>query len=512
MKKIFSLLLVLFALVANAADVVELKLPKSDLVVIKIMFRNGSIADPAGKEGLTSLTANTIAEGGTKELTSTQIKDLIYPWAAEYGVSVDKEVTIFTFQVHKDHLAKFYPIIKGLILSPRFADDDFNRVKSNDQNYVDEVVRSSSDEEYSKMTLEDLLFRGTNYQHMVSGTSSGVKNCTIADVKSQYANAFGNANMTIGIAGNYTPQFLEQLKTDMNSLPAAKSALPVAQKGRTPKGIEVEIIAKDNALGSAVFTGFPMDITRSKDDFAALMIANSWLGEHRKSYSRLYKKIREQRSMNYGDYSYIEWYQNGGQNMLPRPGFPRSSNYFSIWLRPVQTAKGLKGQYPELKTIEIGHAHFALRMAIRAMDQIITNGMSQEDFDLTKTFLRSYIKLYAQTPEKQLGYLMDSHFYGRKDWLLEADGLLGKATVADVNAAMKKYWQTKNMFVSIVTDRTEAVPLARSLRENSPSPMSYSNVLRGVLSQDILTEDKAVENYPLNVTKVEIVESKDTFK
>ncbi len=512
MKKIFSLILVLFAIAANAADVVELKLPKSDLIVIKIMFRNGSIADPIGKDGLTDITANVIAEGGTKDLTSTQIKDLIYPWAAEYSVSVDKEVSIFTFEVHKDHLAKFYPIIKGLMLTPRFAEDDFSRVKSNEQNYVDEVVRSSSDEEYSKMTLEDLLFRGTSYQHMVSGTSAGVKSCTLEDVKSQYRNSFGSSNMTIGIAGNYSPQFLEQLKTDMGTLGAAKMALPVVPKGRTPNGIEVEIISKDNALGSAVFTGFPIDITRAKDDFAALMIANSWLGEHRKSYSRLYKKIREQRSMNYGDYSYIEWYQSGGQNMLPRPGFPRSSNYFSIWLRPVQTAKGLKGQYNELSTIEIGHAHFALRMAIREMDQIIANGMSQEDFDLTKTFLRSYIKLYAQTPEKQLGYLMDSHFYGRKDWLAEADGLLAKTTVAEVNASMKKYWQTKNMFVSIVTDKTEAVPLARSLRDNSPSPMSYSNVLRGVLSQDILTEDKAVENYPLNVTKVTIVESKDTFK
>ena len=39
-------------------------------------------------------------------------------------------------------------------------------------------------------------------------------------------------------------------------------------------------------------------------DVAALMVANSWLGEHRKSYSRLYQKIREARSMNYGDYSY----------------------------------------------------------------------------------------------------------------------------------------------------------------------------------------------------------------
>jgi zinc protease len=55
-----------------------------------------------------------------------------------------------------------------------------------------------------------------------------------------------------------------------------------------------------------------MDITRAKDDFAALMVANSWLGEHRKSYSQLYKKIREARSMNYGDYTYIEWYDNGG--------------------------------------------------------------------------------------------------------------------------------------------------------------------------------------------------------
>src|SRR4051812_20809223 len=81
MKKIFSLMFILFSLAVNAADVVELKLPKSDLIAIKIMFRNGSISDPSGKEGLTEITANTIADGGTKDLTSTQIKDLIYPWA-----------------------------------------------------------------------------------------------------------------------------------------------------------------------------------------------------------------------------------------------------------------------------------------------------------------------------------------------------------------------------------------------------------------------------------------------
>lgn len=513
MKKfILNIALLLIAAVAFGADVVELKLPKSDIIVIKVMFKNGSICDPADKAGLTEMTASMIAEGGTKTMTSTQIQDYIYPWAASYFASVDKQVSIFTFEVHKDNLEKFYPVMIDLLKNPRFAEDDFNRIKSNQLNYVDEVIRSSSDEEYSKKYLEDFLFRGTNMQHLVQGTVAGVTSITLEDVKKHYANFFGNSNMTIGIAGNYSADFLKKITTDLNGMPAAKSAIPEAGKGRQPKDFEVEIVAKDNALGSAIFAGFPMDLTRSNDDFAALMVANSWLGEHRKSYSRLYQKIREQRSMNYGDYTYIEWYNNGGGNMLPRPGYPRSSNYFSIWLRPVQTAKGLKGQYPELKDIEIGHAHFAIRMALREMSQMITNGMNKEDFELTRTFLRSYMKLYAQTPEQQLGYLLDSKFYGRKDWLKEADALLANLTMEQVNAAMKKYWQTNNMFIAIITDKTEAVPLARSLRDNLASPMSYSNVLKGVLTPEIFNEDKLVENYMMKVSNINIIDSNTTFK
>jgi zinc protease len=279
-----------------------------------------------------------------------------------------------------------------------------------------------------------------------------------------------------------------------------------------PHGLEVEIVQKDNALGSAICMGFPMDITRSNDEFAALMVANSWLGEHRKSYSHLYKKIREERSMNYGDYSYIEWYENGGSNMLPPPGVPRHSNYFSIWIRPVQTAAGLKKQYEELNDISIGHAHYAMRMALKEMQQLIDKGMSNEDFEATRTFLVSYMKLYIQSTERQLGYLMDSHFYGRKDYISEMNALLNKLKIEDVNAAMKKYWQTQNMYVTIVTDKTEAAPLKLSLEGNKPSPMSYSNVLKGSLSKEILDEDKAVEAYPLNVKSVAIVNSEDTFR
>jgi zinc protease len=498
--------------IASAIDVVELKQANSNKVVFKVRFDNGSIADPAEKRGLTFATASLMAQGGAGGVSYADIQDKMMPWAAGYFAAVDKQVTTFTFQVPVDFVDEFYPLVRNVLLAPDFSEQDFSRVMKNQQNYVDQVVRASSDEDYSKFALEDLLFRGGNMQHLRQGTSASVKSITLDEIKAHYQSAFTRNNVSIGIAGNFSDELLARFKADVAKLPDASYQPPTPSSARQAEGIEVEIISKDGAFGSAIFTGAPLPITRTNDDFAALMIANSWMGEHRKSYSRLYQKIRQTRSMNYGDYSYIEWYSQGGRNQLPPSGVPRSSNYWSIWIRPVQIAKQLKEQYEELADISVGHAHFALRMAIREFDQLIENGMSKEEFAATKTFLRSYTKLYAQSPAQQLGWLMDSRFYGRKDYLAELDVMLKDATLEQVNTALRKYWQTRNLFVTIVTDASEAQPLADSLLNNTASPMSYSNLVKSGLPADVLAEDDAVAVYPLNVKKVTVVQSADTFK
>ena len=492
-------------------NVTNLEKKGSKKIVVKVRFDNGSVVDPAGKEGLTAMTASTMMEGGTKDFTKEQINDMIYPMAAYYYGNTDKEVTTFTFAFPKDFIDEFYPIMTGLILSPTFNEPDFDRIKSNTLNYLTQVIRASSDEEFSKMALEEMLFKGTPYSHMVIGTVDGVESITLDDVKEHYAKYFTRNNVSIGISGDYTKAFADKLVNDLSTLSDAVVEVKEIPKAAMPDGINIEIIEKEEALGSAIFTGYPIDITRADDEFAALMIANSWLGEHRKSYSKLYEKIREKRSMNYGDYSYIEWYDNGGRNMLPVTGIPRSSNYFAIWIRPVQIAESLRAQYPELKDISIGHAQFALRMALREIDMLRENGMDPDEFDKTKEFLRSYMKLYIQTPEKELGFLMDSKFYGRTDYIKEMDALLEKVTLEEVNAAIRKYFQTQNMDIVIVTDDSEAEALADSFKKNSPSPMSYSNQVKEGLPQDVLDEDKEVENYQLNVKSVTIISSDTPF-
>ena len=107
---------------------------------------------------------------------------------------------------------------------------------------------------------------------------------------------------------------------------------------------------------------------------------------------------------------------------------------------------------------------------------------------------------------------MDSRFYGRSDYLADLDTLLENATLEQVNASLRKHWQTESMFVTIVTDVSEAHALAGSLISNSPSPMSYSDLVKSGLPTDVLAEDDEVAEYPLNVKKVTIVESADTFQ
>ena len=495
-----------------AMEVTELKLENSSKVVLSVRFHNGSISDPADKKGLTFATASLMGQGGAGGISYADIQDKLHPWAATYSFSLDKQVVTFTFEVPVDFIDEFYPIARDIIKAPNMDERDFSRTMKQQQNYVDQLVRASSDEDYSKFALEHQLFRGGNMGHLVQGTSQSVKGITLDDVKAHYQNAFTRNNVSIGIAGNYSSELLRRFKSDMAGLSDAQFTASSPSKARQANGIEIEIIAKKGAFGSAIFTGAPLGITRANDEFAALMIANSWMGEHRKSYSRLYQKIRETRSMNYGDYSYIEWYSQGGLFQLPPSGVPRSSNYWSIWIRPVQIATQLKGQYEELSDISIGHAHFALRMAIREFDLLIKNGMSQSDFETTRAFLRSYSRLYAQSPSQQLGWLMDSRFYGRTDYLAELDSLLENATLEQVNESLRKHWQTENMFVTIVTDESEAKALADSLISNTASAMSYSDLVKSGLPAEVLAEDDAVANYRINVTKVTIVESADTFK
>jgi zinc protease len=257
-------------------------------------------------------------------------------------------------------------------------------------------------------------------------------------------------------------------------------------------GVQVEIVEKDTK-STAISFGFPIDVERGSRDYYALAIATSWLGEHRSSFSHLYQVIREERGLNYGDYAYIEHFPYGYARNFPPANVARRQQIFQIWIRPVPNETRV----------------FAFRAALRELQNLVENGMSQADFELTRKFLKGYTLHYAPTTMMKLGYALDDRYYGIEEghWTLFAK-MLDELTLEDVNAALKKHLGYENLKAVFITPDAEG--LKKALVNNGPSPITYaSDKPAGVLE-----EDKSIESYPLKVKpeNVRIVKIEEVFE
>ncbi len=461
-------------------------------ISFRVLFHAGSQNDPAGKEGLAYITAQMLTEGATTENSYDAILEKLYPLASGYSSTVDKETTVIYGRTHKDNIQEYYKLYTDAILHPAFKDEDFTRIKSSTLNYIQNQLRYSSDEELGKAALYDFVFKGTSYGHLDYGTVESLNSITLDDVIKFYKQYYSKGNFIIGMGGGYDAALPKQLQSDLEKLPESKPALPEAPKPAAISGHEVLIVEKD-ADATAISFGFPIGVLRNDPDFYALALFNSWFGEHRNSSSHLYQVIREARGMNYGDYSYIEAFPNGGELSTPEPNHARRVQLFEVWIRPVQNE----------------HRHFALRAAMRELKAAIEKGITKEQFELTQKFLDTYSLSYANTTMRRVGYGLDSKFYGIEDDYIETfRKKIRELTLDQVNAAIKKHLQFENIKIAIVTRGAEQ--FKNDLVAGTPSPVTYTTPK----PESVLAEDKEIAVFPLGIAaeKVRIVPVDEMFQ
>jgi zinc protease len=446
-------------------------------VEVKLAFSAGSAHDPKGKEGLAALTARMIADAGSTDLRIDEIKKALFPVAASFDARTDRELTIFTGIVHKDAWKTLADVALPQLVSPGFREEDFRRVKDAQKNALLQNLRSNNEEELGKERLQERIYAGTPYGHTTLGTVAGLDAITLDDVKEFAKKAYTRAALTPALAGDVPPEFSARLDAELAKLPAGPALpAPVGVAGRKPSGIDVDIVKKETR-STAISFGFPIDVTRTHPDFAALSVARSWLGEHRASSSHLYQRIREVRGMNYGDYAYIEAFPGGMFRMLADPGVPRRAQIFEVWIRPVEPK----------------NAHMALRVAIFELDKLVKDGLSEADFQATRDYLMKNVYLLTATQDARLGYAVDQKWYGLPDYVTDMRAKLGKLTRADVNAAIKKHLQAKDLSVVIVTKDGEG--LKEKLVADAFSPVTYD----GEKPKQLLDEDKVVGALKLGI-------------
>lgn len=478
--------------VPSSERVVLLPVKDDPTISFRIWFKTGSQCDPQGKEGLAVLTATLMTEGATEKRGYEDIMEALYPMAASYGSSVDKEMTVISGRVHRDNIDEYYGLLMDAILHPAFKEEDFIRIKTDMRNGIEKSLRYANDEELGKAAFYDFVFTGTKYGHLDEGSLSSLDAITLDDVRAFYKQWFTRGNFVIGLGGGYDNALVSRLEKDLQALPEGAPPQPDPPAVASIDGLEMLIVEKE-CDATAISFGFPIKVLRGDEDFFALALFNSWFGEHRNSSSHLYQVIREARGMNYGDYSYVEIFPNGGSRQMPPQNIARRQQLFEVWLRPVQHV----------------HRHFALRAALLELQMVIENGLTQEQFDLTQKFLDKYALQYANTTAERLGFAIDSKFYGISgDYIELFRRKIGALTREKVNDAIRRHLQFANVKFAVVTSDAEA--FRDALVANTPSPVTYDTPK----PVEVLEEDKIISNHPLpfKTEKIRIVQVDEMFQ
>ena len=457
---------------------IEMRNDASPLVTFRIVFEGGSADDPAGREGLGYLTARWMAEGGTESLTYEELTRRLFPMAARIDYGVDRDMTVFVAQVHRDHVAAFYPLLRDVLLHPRLADEDFRRVRTQTVSALTQELRGADDEALSREFVQSLVYANHPYGHPALGTERGLAASTPDEARAMRGRVLCRDRVMVGLAGGYPAELAAQVRQDMESLPGQCATIATLQRVERPHGVHVVVIDKPDASSTAIALGFPVEYTRASEDFPAVQFATNYIGLHRQSSGILYQTIRESRGLNYGDYAYAEHFEQSGWSRFPRTNIQRRSQYASIWIRPVRPS----------------NAHFAIRAALRAVDRTLENGIAAEDFTRQQTFLSGYVNLFAQTESERLGYALDDAWgHATAPYAERLRTAWAHLDREQVVAAARRQLTTHDLWIAIVAPDAQA--LANAIGHNTPSPITYDSPKPA----EILAEDREIQAYPLAI-------------
>ncbi len=465
------------------------------VVTLRVVFRAGSADDPPGKEGLTALLAQVMAEGGAGGLSYAERSRRLFPLGAHIDVQTDRDLVVFEGVTHADHAEPFYSLFLEMLTAPALSETDLERIRAQRLSELRSELRGSDDERLGKEALQALLFEGHPYGHPVLGSEEGLRAITREDLRRQRQRVLCAGRAMVGAAGAEAEAWSERLRADIERALrwegcAGRSPLPPPPEG----GPRLLLVGEPSAPGVAVSMGMPVSVNREDPDYPALVLAAAYLGQHRQFIGVLMRKIRGERGLNYGDYVYAEHFRQQGWTVHPSPGVVRRQQYMSVWLRALSPHD----------------APFAVRLAWRELHRLSEEGIPPEAFERVRRYVQDYYALFLQSDAARLGFAMDDRLRAVPEpWLARLRAAWSRMTPQDVQRAVRRHWPLEKLRIVVVHPDPPA--FRRSLLgERSETP----NYEGRPVDERVRREDEEISIFPVPIdpTQVRVVPAATLFR
>ena len=414
---------------SNGLQVWVIGVHKVPTVHLELAIRTGVSADPAGKFGLASLTADMLDEGaGTR--SALEISDAIDYLGAELTTLGSVDATFVELHVPVARLGDALPVISDVVVRPTFPDAELNRLR--EERLASLLEMQDDPEQLVQVAFPHVVFGAQHrYGTPIIGTVATLKSFTTADLKAFHAAQFNPANAVLIVAGDVTadavmPQ-LEQAFAAWKSPGAAKAASLATASQLTAR--RVYLIDKPGAAQSQVRIGW-VGVPRSTPDYFALRVLNTILGEA--FTSRLNNNLREVHGYAYGASSRFDMRLSAG------------AFYAAAGVQTDKTGEAVKEFFNELTGI-----HAAVPAA---------------ELEKAKNYLALLMPRSFETTRGTADALAQAWIYDLPaDYYNTFAARVRAVTAADVKRVADKYIQPDKFAVVVVGDRKTIEPALKAL-------------------------------------------------
>ena len=428
---------------SNGVPVWIVELHKVPVVHVTLAVKSGSGADPRGKYGIASLTAEMLDEGAGQR-NALQIADAIDYLGASLSTSSTSDASFVDLHVPVARLGDALPILSDVSLRPSFPDQELQRAR---EELLTSLVQAQDDPaSLIQFAFPRLVFGPQHRYGTVSiGTAAAVKGFSVADLRQFHAQHYVPSNAVIIVTGDVTPASavarLEAAFGAWKGTAAPRTAVPAAPQ-LTAR--QIYLVDKPGAPQSQIRIGW-VGVPRATPDYFALRVLNTILGGS--FTSRLNQNLREEHGYSYGASSSFDMRSAAGPF------------YAAAGVQTDKTSEALTEFFKELD---------AIRKPIPA-----------EEIEKAKNYLALLLPRTFETTESLAGSLAQVFVYNLPaDYYATYTDRIRAVTPADVQRAAERYIQPDKFAIVIVGDRKVIEPGIKALNLGPIETIDIDDVMK----------------------------------
>jgi zinc protease len=471
-----------------SVEIVRVARPGVPVVHLRVLVLSGSADDPPGKEGLAAFTG-ALLRRGTRSHSREALDEALDRIAATISVQVQKEFTVLSGLTLRRNLEEFLPLFASVLLEPRLDPAELEKLKV-DQIDAVEAVRQS-DEALSREVFQQELYAGHPYGHLDAGSLSSIRSFTLEDVRGFYDAHYRRGNVIGGLAGAVDDALESRLRADLERLPEGEVRRPARPAPRL-SGRRAVLVEQEGRTQTHMRVGHPIAVNRAHPDYAALRVANAYLGQHRQTTGRLFQAVREKRGLAYGAYSYVEHFVGaGGPIKVSAPNLARRQQAFHFWT------------YPRAE-----NAAFVLKLGIAELEDLARVGVPEEELAPVRDSVRNAFPFEIETAARELSLELDDRIYGIRGFAARFPAEVAALTPDKVREAARRHFRPADLLIVMVCPDAEA--LRRQLLSGD-APLIYPS---GVDAAPLAADDARVRSLDLKLKpeSIKILKAAELFR